>query len=318
MRNAFISVAASLAIAALILAPSAGAATEFGDTCASDGIAPGPYTLLTLASPATDLPLVSPAGGVITKVKVKRGSDPVPIAIPVVVKVMRSAGGDSYTNINQTTVQANLDSQTVADARMPVQAGDKLAIHGAAFTYEGTPLEGFTPYCNEVPGLLGAALGDIGVGSTASFPSPAEARVPLAAIVEPDADNDGFGDETQDACPQAAVVQTACPLIAIDTSAKAGKGAVTILVTASSEGLASVKGVVKLGNGKKATLKAKAKTVFAGKLATFRLKFNAKVKKRLKELEPSKKLTLKITASATNVAGLITTDKARVKLKGQG
>jgi len=79
----------------------------------------------------------------------------------------------------------------------------------------------------------------------------------------------------------------------------------------------SVKGIVNLGKDKKITLKAGAKTVPPGKLLRFKLKFNAKLKKRLRELPPSKKLTLKITASATNVAGQVSTDKIKAKLKGQ-
>jgi hypothetical protein len=36
-------------------------------------------------------------------------------------------------------------------------------------------------------------------------------KLNLAATVEPDADGDGFGDETQDGCPAQAGLQTACP-----------------------------------------------------------------------------------------------------------
>ncbi|HVD41039.1 MAG TPA: hypothetical protein VNC16_08565 [Solirubrobacterales bacterium] len=295
---------------------AASAAVEFGDTCTAENAAPGPYTLLTLSTPATDLPLSAPVSGVITKVKVK-SEIPFPFSVPTYVKVMRPTGGENYTVINQQTIQA-VNGQAVADARMPVQAGDKLGIHGPPFTYEGTPLEGFTLYCNEVPGALGVAPGDVAVGSSATFMNATEARVPLAAVIEPDADNDGYGDETQDGCPLSAAAQTTCPLIALDTSAKVGKKAVTIVITASSEGPVTVKGVAKLGKGKKVTLKAGPKTVFPGKLASFKLKFKSKLTKRLKELEPSKKLTLKITASATNVAGQVSTDKLKVKLKGQG
>ena len=77
-------------------------------------------------------------------------------------------------------------------------------------------------------------------------------------------------------------------------------------------------GTVNLGNGRKVTLEAGQKQVSSGTLVRFKLKFNAKLKKRLNELAPSKKLTLKVTASATNVAGQISTDLAKVKLKGQG
>jgi hypothetical protein len=37
-------------------------------------------------------------------------------------------------------------------------------------------------------------------------------RLNASAMVEPDADHDGFGDETQDACPSSAATQGACPV----------------------------------------------------------------------------------------------------------
>jgi hypothetical protein len=45
----------------------------------------------------------------------------------------------------------------------------------------------------------------------------------MQAIVEPDADNDGFGDETQDLCPSNATIQGACPAPASTTSSKKRK-----------------------------------------------------------------------------------------------
>jgi hypothetical protein len=36
-------------------------------------------------------------------------------------------------------------------------------------------------------------------------------RPNISAVLEPDADNDGYGDVTQDACPQSALTQVACP-----------------------------------------------------------------------------------------------------------
>jgi hypothetical protein len=315
MKKAIGSLAASLALGALAFAPSANAATEFGDTCSGTEVAPALYTLVTLSSPATDLPLSAPVSGVITKVKLKRDF-PIPVDIPEIAKVLRPTGGDNYTVINQTTIQTHIGS-TEVDARMPVQAGDKLGIAGQNFTYEGTPVEGFTFYCDEAPGIVGAIAGDVGVGSNAHFEAVTEARVPLAAVIEPDADGDGYGDETQDLCPQDAAVQTACPLVVLDASTLAGKKAVTIYVAVSSEGPVSVKGVVKLGKGKKVTLKTAPKAAYPGKIASFRLKFNRKLKKRLRELPRKKKLTLKITASATNVVGQISTDRTKAKLKGQ-
>jgi len=316
MKKAAASIAASVVLGALTLAPSAIAATEFGDTCAGDDTAPGTYTLVTLSSPGTSLSLTAPVSGVITKVKVNN-LIPFPFNVPTLVKVLRSAGGNSYTAVNQVSVQVS-SGQTTVDARMPVQAGDRLGLRGTPFSYKGTPIEGISIYCDEVAGTLGATLGEVGVGSTATFDPATEGRVPLAAVIEPDADNDGFGDETQDKCPISAATQLPCPPIVLDASALAREKAVTVYIATDTEGSVSVKGVVKLGKGKKATLKAGPKAVYPGKIASFRLKFSGSLNKRLQELEPSKKLTLKVTASATNIANVVSTDQTKVKLKGQG
>jgi hypothetical protein len=91
-----------------------------------------------------------------------------------------------------------------------------------------------------------------------------------------------------------------------------------VLVATSTDAPVGVSGTVKLGKGAKANLSAKPKPVPAGKLVRFTLRFPAGLKDRLKELKPKRKLTLKLTASATNVAGLVSTDKTKTKLKGQG
>ena len=52
--------------------------------------------------------------------------------------------------------------------------------------------------------------GDPPLGSTDSYPDSGASRLTFAAFIEPDADNDGFGDETQDACPNDASRQDDC------------------------------------------------------------------------------------------------------------
>jgi hypothetical protein len=302
-------VAGVVAMVAMSIPGTASAATEFGDSCVAD--APySPVALFEFSAPGNPLPTAAPSGGVITKWKVNLTTEAP--EIPTALKVIRQVGADSILVVGDSTGTIRGGSNSF-DTRISVQAGDRLAIHGVG--------EAPTVICDTegVNSHLGGFNPAVATGATGPFEEgEADLRVPVTAIPEPDVDSDGFGDETQDACPQSATVQVACPLIALDTSAKVGKKSVVVLVAGSSEGPVSVKGVVRLGKGKKVTLKAKPKTVVPGRLASFKLKFNAKLIKRLQDLEPSKKLTLKITASATNVAGLITTDKARVKLKGQG
>ncbi len=113
-------------------------------------------------------------------------------------------------------------------------------------------------------------------------------------------------------------MQTACPIVTLDSYSLVAGSAVKVLVATSIAAPVNVSGTVKLGKGATAKLSAKAKTAPAGKIVTFKLSFPKALKEKLKELEPSKKLTLKITASATNVAGQVSTDKVKAKLKGQG
>ena len=323
MRTRSGVVVAVVTALSLAVCPSAFAASEFGDTCTGDKPAPGEYTLTTLTAPPGPLPLTAPSPGVITKLKVNVGF-PLPLAIPESVKVLRSAGGNNYTVVDQATVNAGT-GVTVADARLPVQTGDRLGLHGQPFTFEGSPIPGISFYCGETEGVLGAVLGDVGPGSSAKFEEVTKGRVPLAAVVEPDADNDGYGDETQDKCPHAASAQTECPVVVVDSFALAKKSSIVVLVSTDESAPVSVSGTVKLPKGaKKASASAKAKlkkvthTVPAGKLVRFTLKFPGSLKSALRSLPRGKSLTVKLQAQAKNVAGQVSKDKAKVKLKGRG
>jgi hypothetical protein len=142
-------------------------------------------------------------------------------------------------------------------------------------------------------------------------------QVPITVAVEPDADNDGFGDETQDQCPQSAAFQTPCPPVTLSTSKQVRKGSVVIVVTTDTPAPVTVKGVVKLGGGKKAKLNGGTKSLTPGTLGKFTLRFTKKVKNKLAELSPKQRLTLKATVTGTSVSGAVTTKTLKVKLKGQ-
>jgi len=308
-RRLAVLAAASMALVAAAVPANASAATEFGDTCTAD--APySPVALFEFSAPGNPLPTAAPSNGVITKWKVNLTT--AAPEIPTGLKVVRQVGPESLLIVGDSTGTIRGGSNSF-DVRIPVQAGDRLAIHGVG--------EAPTVICETggVDSHLGGFSPATTTGATVPFEEgDSDLRVPVSAILELDADNDGYGDETQDACPQSATVQVACPLVTLDASAKAGKKAVVVLVAGSSAAPVSVNGIARLGKGKKTTLKAAPKTVLPGQLSAFKLKFTAKLKKRLRELEPSKKLTLKITVSATNVAGQVSTDKLKVKLKGQG
>ncbi len=199
------------------------------------------------------------------------------------------------------------------DAQIPVKAGDRIGI-GPVFEEQNLECE-----LGSKASLIGGFFGNPGVGATTpAIEAPGSFRVPAVGVVEPDADNDGFGDETQDLCPQSAAIQTACPVVTIDALSLKGKGAVTVLVAVSFPAPVSVTGSVKLGKGEQAKLKAPPQSLTAGPIAKFKLKFPAKLKERLKELDPGQKLQLKISADATNVTGSISQRQAEGAAQGRG
>jgi hypothetical protein len=90
--------------------------------------------------------------------------------------------------------------------RLPIGAGGEIGIH--------LPLNSqasciFTTVAGDNYGL---GAGTPTPGSSQAFSSGTfdMARVDVSAKVEPDVDGDGFGDETQDACPSLATTQSPC------------------------------------------------------------------------------------------------------------
>lgn len=86
--------------------------------------------------------------------------------------------------------------------RVPVSTGDIIGLYLAT-----------TGGCfGQAPGWAASNnTGDTPPGSTVTFfPPNADVRYDVSAQLEPDADGDGFGDETQDQCPTSASTQADC------------------------------------------------------------------------------------------------------------
>jgi hypothetical protein len=308
---------AAVGVLAIFGTASAAAATEFGDTCSGNEVTEfEPNTYFEITAFGNTMPIAAPTSGIITQWKV---SSSIPAAFPQTLKVLRVSGPATVLIVGEATGSVAGGSNTF-NTRIPVQAGDRLGLFGTSQEVLGTPVGNL--YCllpgpeNQVGGFPGA-----GGGPGTSVPYAvieAEARFPVSAVIEPDADNDGFGDETQDKCPQSATTQAACPVIQLSVTATAKKKAATVTVTGTGAANVTVNGVVALGKGQKASLKGGTKAVAPGTFTKFKLKFPAKLTKRLKELPPTRKLTLKITSSAPNIVGAPTKKVLKVKLKGQG
>jgi len=312
-----LTLGATIAAALALLAPAgASAATEIGDNCVGDEVAPAAIGLMPISSPASPMPTVAPAG-VLTKWRVNLV--PVPAVLPHSLKVLRpSATPEAIQIVGETQVNV-VGGANVFPARIPVQTGDRIGL------VSGGGLG--TLFCKTAgPGVIG--IFEPGTtGSIVTFEQgAAPLRVPIAAVIEPDADSDGFGDETQDQCPQSALVQTTCPVVVLDAYPLSKKAKIIVYISTDRSASVTVSGTAKLPRTtrKRARSSAQAKlpkltkVVEAGKITRFALNIPAKLRSAAAGLAKGKSLTVKLTATAPNLVGPATTDRAQVRLRNSG
>jgi hypothetical protein len=299
-------------VAMLVGASPATAATEIGSDCqATSGV--GGYTFVQLKRVSGgSLPIAAPSGGVVTKWKVNSG---VPTAVGQKLQILRPTGvPNQFQTVAESTpatVSLGLNS---FDTRLPIQAGDRPAVAGAPGGSVAAPL-----YCGtgNPADEMGALTPESTLGSTNTYPPAPGLVAAVSAIVEPDADSDGFGDETQDKCPQSNAVQAPCPTIALSASSIVKKGFARALITSNVQASVTVTGKVKLGKGKTAKLSGGVQVVTPGTIAKFTLIFPAGLKSKLKELSRKQSLQLVLTATAPNIVGAPTVSTLKAKVKGQ-
>lgn len=125
------------------------------------------------------------------------------------LKLVRRTGASTYLVIGQSALELLVAGSNTFSTRIPVQAGDLLAL----YTPSGTACALSTAASGDVAKTMGGSPSDPApVGATLSAPnSVPSTRLAIAANVEADADGDQFGDETQDGCPTNASAQGACP-----------------------------------------------------------------------------------------------------------
>ena len=297
---------------ALIGAQPASAATQVGNPCAGEGSTTG-GTLASLASGGS-IPAKVPSAGVITRWTFNTNVPIPPGLLNQALKVFRSTGAPGqYEVIGESAPGPISTGLNTFDTRIPVQAGDFL---GASGIFEGTV---YTFYCltGNPADRYAIFVGSPTKGPVSSISESEGAQSPVVATVEPDADNDGYGDETQDQCPQSAAVQSSCPVVALSGSVAVRKGLATVLITSNVQAPVTIAGKVKLGKGKTANLNGGTQVVVPGTIAKFTILFPARLKERLKALSRKQSLTLALTATAPNVVGAPTTKTLKAKAKGQ-
>jgi hypothetical protein len=316
-----LAVAFTLTAIPLASATGATAATEAGNKCNADFFSVGNTIVQTSRAAGSALPIAAPVNGVVTKWRL---TSTAPEAFAQTLKVLRpTASTKTFQVAGESNVAGIVTGTNSFDARLPVQAGDKFGLYGTAGAL-------FCGGLGTADDKVGFFAGNPTVGSPMAVESEVEnAQIPVSVTIEPDADNDGFGDETQDRCPQNAAVQGDClvtppppPVPAvpftIEALPQAQKGFALVLVTASTQATAAVSGVVKLGKGAQSVLNGGTATVSPGRIAQFKLKFPMAVRSRLRELSPRQSLKLSVVAKATDPLGRATSSSAALKIPGQG
>lgn len=304
-------------------ASTASAATEVGNQCIANGSA-SDFTLLQIErAPGSPLPLTAPASGVVTKWRVNSGLTSV---LAENLRVFRATGSpNEFQAIADSRSEPIVPGENAFDTRIPVLAGDRFGAYaaspsGALYCTSANPAD-----------VMGAVHFNAAVGTTQPYTPNAEFQVALSAVVEPDADGDGYGDETQDQCPKGAAYQGRCPRVRLGVVARARKRSILLRVSASSEAPVHVFGQVGWGFRPKPKTGARrsrptrlivglsggTKNVAPGRATRFRIPLPKAVIRRLGRLTSNQSLQAKITASATDLAGRVTKRRVTVKLKGQ-
>ena len=204
MRRLVFAVAALLAFAA---APPASADVTFGSALSAG---PGEIALHDCSATGCTTSLVSipgrqadaPTAGVLTRWRVQVGPTSAPVRLQIVRRPVADPQQGSVIGESPEVTPAP-NRVSVYPVRIPVEAGDQLAL--CCFTTPGNFIGAIAPAVTHswAPPLGGALRPLTSTGSS---------ELLVNADLEPDADADGFGDETQDDCPTVAGVEPdGCP-----------------------------------------------------------------------------------------------------------
>lgn len=271
-----------------------------------------------------------PSAGVITSWSFHDGANKVP---DLEFKVGRHVSGDEYTIVGTSAAGAQTgNAVNTYPTRIAVQAGDVIGIYvdgsGTCVSTGGSgdsreELTGTNPPLNSADTYTP-------YGSGAIFP--------VAATVEPDADHDGWGDETQDLCPTDATRQIACPTTTPPTTPtqpvvdnkkpvltasaprrlKLSKtGALSFFMTSNENATGSATGTISLPNSAKAVRFKTAKVrLTGGKRTKITLKLSKRSLNLVRRAQKHHKLRAKLTVTVKDAAGNKTAKKLTFRLKG--
>lgn len=298
--------------------------TELGQTTATPTF--GVQTPVVVASTVPGTSSYETPDGVLTRWRYHSSGDAAAGAVRL--KIFRYTGaGSAFEAVAESSLKTLEPSKGYEfQERIPVKQGLLLGLTAVDDAEVGISVPG-TP-ANQIWQFGG---GDISVGQTGTATIAWQnLRVNVAATVESDADKDGFGDDTQDACPTDASRQTACPAVQADKRAPSlalslsstqdvlAKRAVTVTVTSDENATATGSGTLNSpGASRVFKLRpAASRVIAAGKKSRLRLRVTRKaLRAARRSLLRGKRVRARVTVRVRDAAGNIATAKRTVKVK---
>lgn len=310
---------------ALLGAPSALAAEPAGWDCTANATRANSISLATGSTGIPMMPSVPPEGPkVITDWKVKVGAGLGPIPQRLEVFEVRSELSD-YEKIGESPIETLVDGTNSFSARIPVDEGDSIGLYG----------QNGTLVCDKEAGAVSLLYeGTVATGETKQFKGEIGVGTPVVITVEDDRDGDGYGDESQDGCPESALLQSSCPLVALEIGdVEVKRRAILIEVGNNTEASVEAAGEVRWlvrpqpKGGAKQSWKGKqvkvglaasaAKTVVPGTTVVLRVPLPKPVLGHLDRLLPRQALQARIDVRGTNFVPSVGTHELKVTLPGR-
>lgn len=233
-------------------------------------------------------------------------------SFPASLAVLRGAS-PNWTLIGSSELVPSVPGANTGATRLSVLAGDRIALANTiAYCVDAGQQGNYGPFTVGTPVGTALTLGSVSANVTPS----------VWAALEPDVDGDGFGDETQDLCPQGAAFQAACPVPVLSAFQLESATGFRAMATTSFNTTVVANGSVRLPatKGKKAkTLKFKSKPINTGpgKLTAITLKWPRSLTKTLASLRARSKLKVSVKLTADGPAA-DTTKNFTTRVKGRG
>ena len=183
-----------------VTTPKAATSTTVGQTGAGGSC--GPLSLTTIQTATAGSPVYTTPAGVITSFSFQGTATPG--QVQAVLYGPETSPGNRNLVAKSTKALSAANVLNTFPTRVPVTAGLTLGL----WTQSGMSCTFPAAVGDQVQSTL--ADPDVSPAFVANGGSPS-ARVNVSAVVESDADGDGYGDVTQDLCPQSKLSHAACP-----------------------------------------------------------------------------------------------------------